>query len=141
MILAEIGKFLGNKVATAIIFIAAVAGGIWCYQHPEHVKTFGHGMKMVLFWLVAVAALPWSSYLFMKPMLQFQAKSLSTNGATIMSIALIGAYCLIDIVLAFYWGDWIGSGTFTWIVLFLGFLAAGTYNFIICESLARHADG
>ncbi len=140
MILADIGKFVGSKVATALIILAALAGGVWCYQHPEEVKAFGHVVKLTLLWVVVAAALPWSGYVFMGPLLRFQASQLSTNGAAALSIAIIGAYWLIDVVFAFYLADWGVSGTFTWIVLLLGFLAAGTYNFVICESLARQAD-
>lgn len=140
MILAEIGKFVGAKVAAAVIFLAVVAGGVWCYQNPEAVKAFGHVVKLTLLWIVVAAALPWSSYVFMRPLLRFQADQLSASGAAAVSIAVIAAYWLIDIALAFCLGDFGDAGTFTWIVLLLGFLAAGTYNFVICESLARHVD-
>ncbi|MBN2562542.1 MAG: hypothetical protein JXQ75_16580 [Phycisphaerae bacterium] len=140
MILAEMGKFVGTKIAAAIIFLAIAAGGYWCYKHPEAVKAFGHVVKLTLLWIVVAAALPWSSYLFMRPLLGFQSSRLSTNGAAALSIAVIAAYCVIDIVFAFFLGDFIGSGTLTWIVLLLGFLAAGAYNYVICESLARHVE-
>ena len=38
MILAEVGKFVGAKVATALIFVAVLAGGLWCYKNPEAVS-------------------------------------------------------------------------------------------------------
>lgn len=140
MFLAEAGKFAGAKVATAVVFLAVIAGGIWCYQNPESVKAFGQVVKLTLLWLVLVAALPWSSYLFMGQLLRFQAGRLSDSGATILSMGLIAGYCLVDILLAFYLGDFGDAGTFSWIVVLLGFAAAGTYNFVICESLARHGD-
>ena len=140
MFLADIGKFVGAKVAAAIIFVAVAAGGVWCYLHPDTVMAFGHGVKLTLFWLLVVAALPWSSYLFVQPLLRFQSEQLSTRGAAVLSIAVIAAYCLIDIALASYLGDFGGSGTFTWVVVLLGFFAAGAYNFVICESLARYVE-
>ena len=133
-------KFVGAKVAAAIIFRAVVAGGVWCYQHPATVTAFGHGLKLTLLWVIIVAALPWSSFFFMRPLLRFQSEQLSTQGAAALSIAVIAAFWAIDLVLAFYLGDFGGSGTFTWIVLLLGFLAAGAYNFVICESLARYVE-
>ncbi len=140
MILAEIGKFLGAKVATAIIFLAVLAGGIWCYQNPETVKAFGHALKMALLWIVVAAALPWSSYLFIRPLLRFQAGQASAGAASAVSVAVIAAFWVVDVMLAFYLADWGVSGTMTWIVLLLGLVAAGANNFVICESLARYVD-
>ncbi|MEE8386577.1 MAG: hypothetical protein V3S01_11750, partial [Dehalococcoidia bacterium] len=102
MILAEIGKFLGAKVATAIIFLAVLAGGIWCYQNPETVKAFGHALKMALLWIVVAAALPWSSYLFIRPLLRLQAVQASAGDASAVSVAVIASFCVVDVMLAFY---------------------------------------
>lgn len=140
MILADIGKFVGAKVAAAIILLATAAGGVWCYYNWDSVLAFGHVVKLTLFWIALVAVLPWSSFLFMRPLLRFQSEQLSTHGAAVLSVAVIAAFCLIDILLAVYLGDFAGSGTFTWIVVLLGFLAAGAYNFVICESLARYVE-
>ncbi len=140
MILVEAGKFIGKKTAAALIGVAVVLGGVWCWQHPEEVKAFGHVFKVTLIWLGIVAALPWSSYLFMRPLLEFQASRLSTSAAAGMSFCVIAGFWLIDIILAFYLADEPITGTFTWIVVLIGFLAAAAYNFVICESLARHAD-
>ena len=46
--LAEIGKFVGAKVAAAIIFLAVTAAGIWCYQNPDAVRAFGVVVKHTL---------------------------------------------------------------------------------------------
>lgn len=140
MVLAEIGKFVGAKVASAIIFLAVVAGGIWTWQNWDTVKAIGHIVKLALFWIVLVGGIPWSSYLFMRPVLQFQSRLQTANIAAMVSVAMIGAFCVIDILLAFWLADWGFTGGFTWFVVMLGFLAAGAYNFVICESLARHAE-
>lgn len=138
MILTDIGKFMGQKVAAAIITVAVVAAGIWCWQHPEEVKAFGHVVKVTLLWVVVAGALPWSSFLFIRPLMRFQSDSLSANGAAMLSIAVIAAYWVIDILLALWLADWGIAGTFSWIVVLIGFAAAGVYNFVICESLARY---
>jgi len=141
LIWAEIGKFVGSKVASVVITVAVLFGGYWCYENWDTVKGFGHGVKIFLFWLVLVGALPWSSYLFMRPLLAFQSNLASEQAAAAASIGLIAGFCLIDVVLALWLGDWSSAGGFTWFVAVLGFIAAGAYNFVICESLARHADG
>jgi hypothetical protein len=140
VILADIGKFVGAKVATAVIFLAVAAGGYWCYQNPDAIKAFGGVLKHTLIWLIVVAALPWTSYLFMRPLLTLQARQSSANAAALVSVGLIGAYTLVDVLFACFLADWSFTGGFTWLVVILGFIAAGAYNFVICESLARHAS-
>ena len=138
VILADIGKFVGAKVATAIIFIAVAEGGYWCYQNPESVKAFGNVVKYTLIWIVVAAALPWSSYVFMRPLLDFQSRLTSASGAAFVSLGLLATYCLVDVLLAMWLAGWSVSGGLSWFVLIIGFAAAGAYNFVICESLARH---
>ncbi len=140
MILSEIGKFVGAKVATAAIFIAVAAGGYWCYQNPETVRAFGNAVKLTLLWLLLAAALPWSSYLFMRSLLGLQSRMHTSSGAAMVSVALVGGYCLLDVLIAGWLAGWRFSGALTWMVVILGFIAAGTYNFVICESLARRVD-
>lgn len=139
-VFAEIGKFVGAKVAGALITLATIVGGIWCYKNWDTVKAFGEVVKLILIWIALVAALPWSSYLFMKPLLGFQSNLNSERAAAAVSVGVIGAYCIIDMILAFWLGDWQDANGFSWFVLLLGFAAAGAYNFVICESLARQAD-
>jgi len=140
VILADLGKFVGAKVATAVIFIAVAAGGIWCYQHPESVKAGAQVIKLSLVWIAVAAALPWSSYLFMRPILAKQAEIQSTGAAGAVGLAVIVAYSAIDVLLAIWLAGGSISGSFTWFVVMLGFAAAAAYNFVICESLARQAD-
>ncbi|MFQ5430055.1 MAG: hypothetical protein ACE5E1_07065 [Phycisphaerae bacterium] len=140
MIFAEIGKVVGAKVAGGIITCAAVAGGIWCYFNWDRVEAFGHVVKLLLLWLAIAAALPWASYLFMRPLIHFQNNLQSARSAAAVSVGLIGAFCLLDILIALRLGDWHDAGGFTWFVAILGFAAAGAYNFVICESLARYVD-
>ncbi|MFQ5410869.1 MAG: hypothetical protein ACE5EC_01175 [Phycisphaerae bacterium] len=140
MILAEIGKFIGAKIAGVLITVAMLAGGWWCYENWDTVTAFGHVIKLILFWLILVAALPWASFLFMRPLLDFQSRMQSEKAAAAVSVGLIAAFCLIDVLLALKLAGWGFGGGFTWFVVILGFLAAGAYNFVICESLARQAD-
>lgn len=139
--LAEIGKFVGAKVAGAIIFIAVAAGTWWCVENWDTVEAFGHRVKLALLWLVITAALPWSSYVFMRPLLAFQSRLQSEQAAAATSLGLIALYSLVDILFALKLAGWGITGGFTWFVVILGFAAATAYNYVICESLARHVDG
>ena len=140
LILAELGKFVGGKVATALIFVAMAGGGLWCYQHPEALQAGWHVVKMSLLWIVVAAALPWSSYLFIQPLMARQARMQSAQSAGATGVAVITAYSAADIAFALYLAGGGIVGSFSWFVVFLGFAAAAAYNFVICESLARQAD-
>lgn len=140
MILGDIGKFLGQKAVGAVITVAVIAAGVWCWQHPDAVRAFGHVVKMTLIWLAVVAALPWSSYLYMRPLLRVQSDRLSAGAAKGLSIAVIAGYCLADVLLGLWLADWTISGALSWFVVLTGFAAAAVYNFVICESLARNVE-
>ncbi len=141
MILAELGKFVGGKVATALIFVAMAGGGLWCYQHPETLRAGWQVVKLTLLWIVVAAALPWSSYLFIQPLMASQSQMQSARAAGVVGVAIIAAYSLVDIMLALYLAEGGIVGSFSWFVVILGFAAAAAYNFVICESLARQAEG
>ena len=140
MILSKVTELVGAKIAGAVITLAVVAGAYWCYQHPEEVRAFGRVVKYTLFWLVLTAALPWSSYLFMRPMMDLQARMTSPQAASMLSIGLIAAYTGVNILHALWLASWNIQGGLTWLVVILGFAAAAAYNYVICESLARHVD-
>ena len=140
MILADLGKFVGGKVATAVIFLAVGAAGYWCYKNPESLKAGAHVVKVAVVWIVLAAALPWSSALFVRPLLAKQSEIGSVGAANALGISVIALYTLLDILLAFWLASWTITGSLTWMVLILGFAAAAAYNFVICESLARQAD-
>ena len=140
MFLADIGKFVGGKVATALIFAAVAGGGFWCYQHPEVLKSGWALVKLTLMWVVVAAALPWSSYLFIQPLLTKQSELQSVRAAGAVGVALIAGFTLLDVLFALHLADGGIHGSFTWLVVMLGFAAAAAYNFVICESLARQAS-
>jgi hypothetical protein len=140
VILAEIGKFVGARVATAVIFLAAAAGGYWCYQNPDALKAGASVVKLTLVWLLVAAGLPWTSYLFIGPLMSRQSAMASAQSAGAVGVALIAAYSLVDVLLALWLAGWSLAGGFGGFVVVLGILAAAAYNFVICESLARHAD-
>ncbi|MBX3395692.1 MAG: hypothetical protein KF841_10025 [Phycisphaerae bacterium] len=140
MWLSEIGKFVGAKVAGAIITVAVLAGGFWCYRNWDQVEAFGRIVKLVLAWLVVVAVLPWTSFFFMRQFLEYQSSLTSARFAHFASVAIIAAYWIVDIFAALWLADWSIAGGFTWCVVLLGFIAAGAYNYVICESLARRID-
>jgi len=134
MVFAEIGKYVGGKVITAILFFAVVAGGYWCYTHPEQLRALGTLAKYVLIWLGLVLVLPWASF--------FMTGWVVRQDSNIAGGLLLFGLTLIDALVAFYLADWSVSGAVTWMVLLFGFLSAGVYNFIVCDwQAARLEDG
>jgi hypothetical protein len=138
--LAEIGKFVGGRVVTAVIVLATGAAGYWCWQHPETVAGFGRMAQSTLLWLLLAAALPWCSFLFMRPFMEAQTRMTSPRAATLCGLAPIAAFSLLDVLAALWLGAGTARGLAAWCVLLLGFLAAAAYNFVICESLARRIE-
>jgi hypothetical protein len=47
---------------------------------------------------------------------------------------------LLDILFALHLAEGAIHGSFSWLVVILGFAAAAAYNFVICESLARQVS-
>ncbi|MCK6457310.1 MAG: hypothetical protein L6Q92_12380 [Phycisphaerae bacterium] len=130
--LDAIGKYVGGKVVTTLCVIAAAGAGIWFWRHPEDLRALWYVARQALVWIGFAAALPWTSALFIRRVLAYES---NTAG-----YVLLGAYGALDVLAALWLAGWRVSGALSWMVLLLGFVAAGAYNFVVCESLARHAD-
>ncbi len=126
---ATIGKYVGGKVLTAILVVASAAGIIWFWKHPEQLQALWQVIKYVLAWLGLVIVLPWALF-FVPP---WVIKKESNFAAGLM----LAGYLALDVVVALLLAGARGHGTLTWVVLLLGFGAAGVYNFLVCD---YHAD-
>ena len=129
MIFAEIGKFVGGKVLTAIIFLAVAAAGYWFYTHPEQLEQIWLVMRGVLLWLGLTLVLPWALF--------FVTGKVVAADSNAAGAALLVGLTAVDALFAFFLMDWSVSGTLTWMVLLLGFLCAGVYNFLVCDYQAE----
>lgn len=133
--LTAIGQYVGGKVVTAILVVASAGAVIWFWKHPEHLQTIWLTIKYVLVWLGFVLVLPWAMF-FVMPWIV----SKDSNAA---AGAMLLGYVLADAVVALYLAGGVrGHDALTWMVLLLGFLSAGVYNFLVCDFQAdRLADG
>jgi len=130
---ATIGKYVGGKVLTALLAVGGVLSTIWFYNHPEHLQTIWSVLKGVLVWLGLVIVLPWAAFF----VTGWVVKRESNAAAALLLIGLTG----LDALFAFYLANWSVSGALTWMVLLLGFLTAGAYNFLVCDfQAARFED-
>lgn len=130
--LDAIGKYVGTKVVTTLCAIAAVGAGIWFWRHPEDLHTLWTMVRLTLAWIGLAAVLPWTSYLMVPWVLRRES-----NAA---SMGLLAGYLVLDVGAGLWLCGWHVSGALSWVVLILGFIAAGAYNFVVCESLARQAE-
>jgi len=127
-----IGQYVGGRVLTAVLVVASAAGIIWFWKHPEQLQSLWQVIKYVLAWLGFAIVLPWALF-FVSP---WVAKKESNLAAGLM----LGGYLVLDVIAALWLAGVGGHGTLTWIVLLLGFLSAGVYNFLVCDFQAEKID-
>jgi hypothetical protein len=129
---AAIGKYVGGKVLTAVLVVAAFGSGFYFYKNPDHLKTIGTVLKWVLAWIGFALVLPWALFFVVAWVRKFES-----NVAP--ALMLIG-YLALDVLAALYLAGWHVGGALTWMVFILGFLAAGIYNFLVCETIDRRIE-
>ncbi|MBN1345635.1 MAG: hypothetical protein JXQ73_23285 [Phycisphaerae bacterium] len=127
-----LAKYVGGKVLVAVCALGCILAGIWFWRHPEDLRALWGVIRLTLAWLGFVAILPWA--LFFIPPRVVKAES---NVAS--AVMLIG-YLLVDVLVAFWLAGWHVGGTLAWVVLLAGFLAAGVYNFIVCETIGERTE-
>ena len=132
--LTAIGQYVGGKVITAVLVVASAGAVIWFWRHPEQLETIWRTLKYVVAWLGIVIVLPWATF-FVTPWV------LSKESNAAAALMLLG-YLLADVFVAFWMiGSVRGHNALTWVVLLLGFLSAGVYNFKVCEFQAERFEG
>ena len=128
-----IGQYVGGKVVTAILVVSSAGAVIWFWRHPEQLETIWQTIKYAMVWLGFVIVLPWAGF-FVTPWVVAK----DSNAAA--ALMLLG-YLLADVIVALcLLGGVFGHGTLTWMVLLLGFLSAGVYNFKVCEYQAGRLE-
>ncbi len=127
-----LAKYVGGKVLTVVTVFACACAGYWFYQHPEQLENLWGVVKYVCAWLAFAAVLPWAMFLVTRWVI-----SLESNTAAGL---MLGGYALVDVIAALLMTGVRGLGTLTWVVLIAGFLAAGIYNFVVCEYVATRLE-
>lgn len=132
--LTTVGQYIGGKVVTAVLVVATAGAGIWFWKHPEQLEVIWRTIKYVLAWLGLVLVLPWATF--------FVTTWVVTKESNTAAALMLLAYLVVDIVVAFWlMGTLSGLSTLSWVVLILGFLSAGVYNFKVCEYQAGRLEG
>jgi len=124
--LATLGQYITGKVVTFVLVVSGAGAVIWFWQHPEQLQTIWSTIKYALVWLGFVIALPWALF-FVTPWVAAKDSNLAAG-------LMLAGYAAADILVAvMLMGGVTGHNTLTWMVVILGFLAAATYNFKVCE--------
>jgi len=130
--LGSIGQYVGGKVLSAVLIVAVGATGIWFWKHPEQLRAIGQVLKYVCVWLGLVLVLPWAAF----PVTAWVVRK-ESNAIAAM---LVGGLIIVDALFALYLADWGFTGALTWMVVLLGFLTAGVYNFVVCDFQADRLE-
>ena len=128
------GKYVGGKVVTAAICVASVMAIIWYWNLPQDSKDAIWGsVKGGIVWVGFAAVFPWATFLL-------PVKVVNAESNQLGAVLLIG-YVLADILFAWYLCGWDFPESFMAKgIIFVGCLAAGFYNFLVCESIAQRME-
>ncbi len=133
MIFTAIGQYIGAKVVTTILVVSGAGAVIWFWRHPEQLETIWETLKYALVWIGIVLVLPWAMFFV-------TAWAISKDSNKAAGLILLG-YVVLDAIVAFALiGRWSGLGALTWLILLLGFLCAGVYNYKVCEYQASRLE-
>lgn len=131
--LASFGKYIGGKVATAILSLTVILIIIWYWRMtPAEREAVWATARSALVWIGLAAVLPWALF-FVPP----KVVKTESNAA---SAAMLVAYLLIDAGAALWLAGWGFGGALAWAVVVLGLACAGVYNFVVCEYLAERTE-
>lgn len=132
--LTAIGQYVGGKVVTAVLFVASAGAVIWFWRNPEQLQAIWAVIKYALVWLGVVLVLPWATF--------FVTTWVVAKDSNAAAALMLLGYLLVDVLFAvFLMGGPGGRSSLTWMVLVLGFLSAGVYNFKVCEFQAERLEG
>lgn len=133
MVIEAIGKHVGGKVVTAVLVVSSAGAGIWFWKNPDDLRTIWLTIKFVLVWLGIVLALPWAAF--------FVTSWVVARDSNAAAALMLAGFLVVDVLVAVVlMGGVRGHHMLTWMVLLLGFLSAGVYNFKVCEFQADRLE-
>lgn len=128
-----IGKYIGGKVLTAVLGVAAVVVIIWYVRMPEADRAaMWAAIRCALLWIGLAAVLPWATF-FVPPRIVRAESNLA-------SALMLAAYLVADAALALYLAGGLPAAPWHRVLLVLGLLCAVVYNFVVCDFIAERAD-
>ena len=129
-----VAKYVGGRVLTILVVFGCACAGYWFYKHPDDLQAIWDVVKLALVWLGFVLLLPWATFFVTRKVVAAD----SNQAATVMLVGYLAADMLVGFYLA---GGVRGHNAVAWMVLVVGVLAAGVYNFMACEYQAERLEG
>ncbi len=124
---------MAGKVATAMLALAVIAGGISWWRMDEAARaSVVAAVGWTLAWVAMTLLLPWVTFF-----VSTRAARADSNAA---GFAVIAGYTAIDVLAAVWLLGWSISGAAEWAALIVGTLFAGAYNLLTCDWIAERAD-
>lgn len=126
-----LGRYFGGKVLTAILVVAVVITVIWYYRLPDADRqAMWSSVRSALIWIGFAAVLPWATFY-----VPIRVARIDSNRASALMLA---GYLVVDAA-----AGWIVCGLpqtgWQRMLAVVALLAAGIYNYVIGESVARKA--
>jgi hypothetical protein len=128
--LGRVGERVVSWIALGLLILLGIA--IWRMQ-PETRTAIWENTWRTSVWVVLAAAIPWSGAAFMSRLL-----AVGSNWA---GVALLGAYCVLDLGLGIALLRGWPAGGWGWFAALAALGVAGTYNYLVSEYLAERAGG
>lgn len=130
--LESIASSIGAKVLTALLVVGCVGAGIYFWRNPDDLRTIWEVVKYALVWIGFVLVVPWATFFIPRWVVKKDS-----NAAVGLMLA---GYLLADVAFGLLLAGVRGHGVLVWGVMFVGFLAAGVYNFLACEFQAARLE-
>jgi len=132
----EGGGILGRLAEKVLgwIALALVAGlALAIYKiGPDGRAALWAGLWRTGAWLLIAAALPWSTRLFIRRLLEV--------GSNWAGVALIAALVVVDALLGLLLLGSLPRSGWGWVAALTALAVAGTYNFLVAEYLSQQAE-
>lgn len=125
---------LGEKVIGWIALGLLVLLGYGIYRMgPEGRGAVMSATGNTIFWIVLVAALPWTTRVAIKRLVEI--------GENWVGLVLLAVFTLIDLGVGMYLiGGW-PTGMWGWLASIAAIGIAGSYNYLVCEYVAERYGG
>jgi hypothetical protein len=129
---ASITKFVGAKVLSAILAVGVIGAAIYFWRNPDDLAAIWSSIKGAIAWLGFVIVLPWATF--------FVPVGVIKKESNRAAAGLLLGYLAVDAISAYWLAEWSFSNTLTWFVAVIGILAAGVYNYAVCDFIAERVD-
>lgn len=129
-ILGRVAENTLSWVGLGLIVLVGVA----IYQTPAATKqVIWSTIWRSGFWIVLVAAIPWTGKLFIKRVLDY--------GSNWSGVALVAGFTLADVIVGWILMTGSPASGWGWFAILGALGVAGTYNYLVGEYLADMAGG